>query len=165
VDRHARDYLNGIADGIPRMPRKLTQREVFADQVFRYLQLSSRVLFLLGALLGYHYFMLTGAAVGCAIGLGCGALMRRSMGIRGSGAEGFMTRRRERAGGARRGLLEIALEALRDNRFTQQKCQAICDAYEDFTRRASVCRTDEELSQAIATLDSQVKGISYGDSH
>jgi len=55
--------LSQLSDGIPRMPRKMSQREKCADQFYLYLQLGSRVLFIFSGILGYAWQGFVGVLV------------------------------------------------------------------------------------------------------
>ena len=118
------DNTSRLSDGIENMPRRMTQREKAADTLFLFLQLSSRLLFIVTALVGYSIHGVYSALIGAVLGYLVGIWMRRSMGIRGPNPnEGWLRRRRERAEGSRRGILEWVIEKLRANEFTQEKCR------------------------------------------
>ena len=130
--RPKKETFGELSDGIPQMPRKMTPREVFVDQLFLYFQIGSKILFLFAGVIGYVWYGGLGCILLSLAGYIVGRLMRRSMGIRGTDpTEGFFIRMRERADGSRRGFLEWFLERLRRTEFTKAKCKAIIDVYND----------------------------------
>lgn len=161
--RSAPEPERGLSDGIEQMPRPLTKAERRGDRLFLHLQVMSVVIVPLLPILGG----VTGGWIGAGVGLLTGVLgriwMRRSMGMRGSNPnDGFFIRKRERADGARRGLLEILIERVRQRPFTRTQCTAITKAWDDFRERLEAAASAEEKRALVADLDRRVKRISYG---
>jgi hypothetical protein len=85
------------------------------------------------------------------------------MGIRGSNAnDGFFIRMKERATGARRGILEALIEEVRHRPFTQEQCAGITNAWEDTRKRIEAATSVEEKRALLNALDVEIKRISYG---
>ena len=144
------------------MPRRMTPQEKAADTVYLYLQVSSRLLFILGALVGYWFHGVYTALVGAFAGYIIGIWMRRSMGIRGPDPEeGWFQRMRERAEGSPRGYLEWLIETIRANEFTKEKCRAICAAYDEAMDSLQLCSSQEDREAVQKKLDQTIKSISY----
>jgi len=151
--------LSELSDGVPRMPRRMTRREKQADQVYLFLQLTSQLLFVFTAIFGYAWSGFRIAAVLAFIGFIVGWWIRYSLGIR--GANGFFRRMCERAHGSRRGVLEWVIEKMRGNEFTQEKCKAICDAYENAMLRLRDAPDPATATRILEDLDKKVKEVSY----
>mgnify|MGYP006295646361 CR=1 FL=1 len=152
-----------LSDGIGRMPRRLTEAERKGDRLFLHLQIVSLVLFLLCPVLGAVLGGWPGAVIGLGIGWIVRVWMRRSMGHRGSNPdEGFFIRMRERANGARRGILEAVIEGVRQRPFTQEQCAAITKAWEDTRERIAATESAKEKRELINAFDAEIKRISYG---
>jgi hypothetical protein len=146
------------------MPRQFTQRERLADLFFYHLQFFSRYVFVLAALIGYYLDGWQGVLVGALLGLVFGWWMRRSMGLRPpAGPEGFFVRKRERANGSRRGVLEWSIEKLRVNELTPERCAEMCKVYDEAQAQLSSARTREERFRILKILDRRIKAISYGN--
>jgi hypothetical protein len=157
------EHQSDLSDGIDVMPRRLTDAERKGDRLFLHLQVISSVLLLLCPILGGELRGWTGAGIGLVVGWMVRAWMRHSMGLRGANPhDGFFIRMRERANGARRGILEAVIETVRQRPFTQGQCAAITRAW-DNTRQCLAGTTSEEEQRAlINAFDAQVKRISYG---
>jgi hypothetical protein len=85
------------------------------------------------------------------------------MGLRGSNShDGFFIRMKERANGARRGILEALIERVRKRPFTQEQCAAITEAWDETRPRLKAATTEEEKRALINALDVEIKRISYG---
>jgi hypothetical protein len=153
--------LSRLSDGVPRMPRRLTHREKCADQVYLYLQLGSRVLFVFAGILGYSWEGFPGATALAVTGYIVGWWIRRSLGIRRPKALGFFVRMCERAHGSRRGVLEWVIENMRENELTLQKCSAICDVYENAMMKLQNGADAATETRVLQDLDRRVKEISY----
>ncbi|MCD4811973.1 hypothetical protein K8R14_05275 [bacterium] len=152
----------GLSDGIPDMPRRMSSREMLTDQVFLYLQIGSQILFLFAGVIGYIWHGVLGAIALALVGYVVGRLLRRSMGIRGTNStEGFFVRMRERANGSRRGFLEWSLERLRRTHFTEVKCKAICDVYDDAMRKRRNSCDPSAQREILKNMDKRIKEISY----
>lgn len=152
-----------LSDGIELMPRQLTDAERRGDRLFLHLQVVSTVLLLLCPILGGVLRGWTGAGVGLVVGWLVRVWMRHSMGIRGSNPnDGFFIRKRERANGARRGILEAVVERVRQRPFTQAQCAAITTAWDETRQRIGATTSEEEKRALINALDAQIKRISYG---
>lgn len=157
------EHQSQISDGIERMPRRLTDAERRGDSLFLHLQVVSSVLLLLFPILGGVLRGWIGAAIGLVVGWMARLGMRHSMGLRGSNPhDGFFIRMRERANGARRGILEALIERVRQRTFTQGQCAAITQTWDE-TRQRLAATTSEEKKRALNALDAQIKRISYGD--
>jgi hypothetical protein len=157
------EHQTHLSDGIERMPRQLTDAERRGDRLFLHLQVVSSVLLLLCPLLGGVLGGWPGAATGLAVGWLARVWMRHSMGIRGSNPnDGFFIRMKERATGARRGILEALIEEVRQRPFTQEQCAAITNAREDTRKRIEAATSVEEKRELINALDVEIKRISYG---
>jgi formylglycine-generating enzyme len=152
-----------LSDGIERMPRRLTGSERRGNTLFRHLQVVSFVALPMFLILGAVQKGWSGAAVGLGAGWVVRTWMRRSMGMRSSNPDnGFFIRMRERANGARRGILEILIERLRQRPFTRDQCVAITQAWEETRRQMAAATTPEEKLALATKLDAEVKRISYG---
>jgi len=85
------------------------------------------------------------------------------MGLRGwNPNDGFFIRMRERANGARRGILETFIERVRRRSFTQEQCMAISKAWEDTRKLLEETTSQAEKRELINALDAEIKRISYG---
>lgn len=82
-------FLDG-SDGIPQIPRRITHREILAYQLYLFLQIASKILFLFTGVLGYIFHGILGSLVSALFGLVIGWLMRQSMGIRGYSLSGHL---------------------------------------------------------------------------
>ena len=156
--------LESLSDGISHMPRRLTARERLADHVFFYLLITSRFVFIVGGIVGY----VVNGLVGCVVLIGGGFLlgvwMRRSLGMRGPDQfHGYFRRIKERANGSRRGLLEWAIEVLRDSGYTISKCKAISEAYERAMTECHQVSSPVQQQTILQRLDVEVKRISYSN--
>lgn len=144
------------------MPRDFTRRERVADWLYIGLQVCSKLAFVVLGVLGYLYQSIFAAFVGVALGFLVGIWIWHSMGNRGWDAnEGFFLRMHERAEGSRRGVLEWVIEKIRGNEFSQAKCRAISDAYNEATQQLKLSRIDNERMTILRELDRKVKAISY----
>lgn len=151
-----------FSDGIPKMPRKMTSREKNADSLFLHLQIISRLIFIVTAILGYYLYQIAGAIFFAILGYIFGIMIRRSLGIRGKDPIiGFYIRMQERGSGSRRGILEWMIENARGNEFTQEKCQAITAAYNEARQELNHCSSKSEREEILEKLDEKVKSISY----
>lgn len=152
-----------ISDGIEQMPRRLTEAERRGDRLFLHLQVLSFVLLMLSPILGGVLSGWIGAALGLVFGWFARAWMRHSMGLRGSNPQdGFFIRMRERANGARRGLLEALIERVRRRPFTQEQCSVMTQAWDITHRRLAAVTSVEEKRALMNELDAKIKRISYG---
>jgi hypothetical protein len=152
-----------ISDGIERMPRQLTDAERRGDRLFLHLQVVSLLLLLLSPILGGVLSGWAGAAVGLVVGWFARIWMRHSMGLRGSNPhDGFLIRMRERANGARRGLLEALIEKVRRRPFRREQCAAMTQAWDETCQRLAVTTSEEEKRAIMNAFDAQIKRISYG---
>jgi hypothetical protein len=152
-----------LSDGIELMPRRLTDAECRGDRLFLHLQVVSSVLLLLCPILGGVLRGWTGAGIGLVVGWMVRVWMRHSMGLRGSNPhDGFFIRMRERANGARRGVLEAVIERVRQRPFTQGQCAAITQAWDETRQHLAGTRSEEEKRELINAFDAQIKRISYG---
>jgi hypothetical protein len=152
-----------LSDGIERMPRRLTEEERRGDRLYLHLQVSSFVLLLLLPILGGVLSGWIGAGIGLVVGWFARVWIRRSMGLRGSNPhDGFFIRMRERANGARRGLLEALIERVRRRSFTQKQCAAMTQAWDDTRQRLAATKSAEEKRALMKVLDADIKRISYG---
>lgn len=144
------------------MPRLLTTRERLADHLYFYLQIVSRFVFVLGAIVGYAFNGFIGC---CLLGVGgvlCGIWLRRSMGMRGIDPfHGYFQRIKERANGSRRGLLEWGIETMRGGGPTVCKCQAITKSYERAMDECRLTSSPAQQKAILQRLDAEVKLISY----
>jgi hypothetical protein len=85
------------------------------------------------------------------------------MGLRGLDPnDGWFIRMKERANGARLGILENLIERVRQRSFTREQCVAITKAWEDTGRRLEAAKSEEEKRELINALDAEVKNVSYG---
>jgi hypothetical protein len=161
VRTKAPDQLQ-LSDGIEQMPRRLTDAERRADHLFLHLQVISYVLLLLFPVLGYVQGGWTVGVVGLVVGWLIRVWIRYSMGIRGSDPnDGFFIRMKERAGGARRGILEILLESVRQRSFTQGQCTAIIKVWDNKRKLIEAATSEEEKIELLRELDAEIKRISY----
>ena len=157
------EHQTHLSDGIERMPRRLTDAERRGDRVFLHLQVVSSVLLLLCPVFGGVLGGWPGAAIGIVVGWLARVWMRHSMGLRGSNPDdGFFIRMKERANGARRGILEALIEGVRQRPFTQKQCAAITKAWEDTRERLAAATSVEEKRELINAFDAEIKRISYG---
>jgi hypothetical protein len=157
------EHQTHLSDGIERMPRQLTDAERRGDRLFLHLQVVSSVLLILFPVLGGVLGGWPGAATGLVVGWLARALMRHSMGLRGSNPnDGFFIRMKERASGARRGVLEALIESVRQRSFTQRQCAVITNAWDDTRKRIEAATSAEEKRELINSLDVEIKRISYG---
>jgi len=155
-----------LSDGIERMPRQLTDAERRGDRLFLHLQVVSSVLLLLWPVLGGVLGGWPGAASGLVAGWLVRVWMRHSMGIRGSNPnDGFFVRMKERATGARRGILEALIERIRQRSFTQGQCAAITNAWDETRKRIEAATSVEEKRELLNALDVEIKRISYGSGY
>lgn len=154
--------LSYLSDGIPQMPRRLTSRERISDQVYFFLQLSSRFVFIAGGIVGYAAWGGIGGVVLTLSGFLFGLWMRHSLGVRGPDQfHGFFNRMKERANGSRRGLLEWVIESIRGSGFTPTKCKSIAAAYELAMSQLSSTTSPGQQRAILQQLDVEVKRISY----
>jgi len=154
--------VQSLSEGIANMPRRMTSRERIGDIIFLNLQILSRILFIVAGLLGYYLYGIYGVFFLAIAGWVIGIWMRHSMGIRGPDSKkGFFVRMRERAQGAKRGILEWTLEKIRGNEFSQSKCVAITEAYDQAMAQLKRCTSPAEQRETIMRLDRRVKQISY----
>jgi len=157
------EHKSRLSDGIERMSRWLTDAERRGDRLFLHLQVVSSVLLLLFPVLGGVMGGWTGAALGVVAGWLARVWMRHSMGLRGSNPhDGFFIRMKERADGARRGVLEALIERVRQRPFTQRQCAAITQAWDEMRKRLSAATSEEEKRALINALDVEIKRHSYG---
>lgn len=158
-----KDYdLAFLSDGISNMPRQLTTREWLSDQLFFYLQMTSRFVFIFGGIIGYAINGLIDCVMLLTGGWLLGIWMRRSLGRRGSDPVlGYFRRIKERANGSRRGVLEWAIETVRGSGFTISKCQAITVAYEQAMKEYNSTNLPDQQQEILKRLDKEVKRISY----
>ena len=151
-----------LSDGIERMPRLLTDAERKADRLFLHLQILAIMVLFLSPILGGVIFGWAGIGIGLVFGLVVRIWMRRSMGLRGLNPnDGFFIRMRERANGARRGILEALIENIRQQPFTQEKCILITRAWDDMRKRIETMTSEEEKHELIKAFDAEIKRISY----
>jgi len=158
------EHQSRLSDGIERMPpqRWLTDAERRGDGLFLHLQVVSSLLLLLSPVLGGVLRSWPGAAIGLVFGWLARLWMRRSMGLRGSNPhDGFFIRMKERANGARRGILEALIEDVRQRPFTQRQCALIAQAWDEARLRLEATTSEEEKSRLINELDVKIKHISY----
>ncbi len=153
-----------LSDGIERMPRRLADAERRGDRLFLHLQIvSSVILLMLCPVLGGVLGGWPGATIGLVVGWFGRFWVRRSMGLRGSNPdEGFFIRMKERANGARRGILEALIERVRQRPFTQKQCTAITKAWDETHQRIEAVTSVEEKRELIKACDAEIKRISYG---
>jgi hypothetical protein len=152
-----------LSDGIERMPRRLTEAEHRGDKLFFHLQVASFGVLILFPILGGALRGWIGAGIGFVVGWIVRSWIRRSMGVRGSNPnESFFIRMRERAKGARPGMLEILIERVRQRTFTQRQCAEITEAWDQTRLQMEAAKSIEEKRQLMEKLDSQIKRISYG---
>lgn len=157
------EHQTHLSDGIERMPRQLTDAERRGDRLFLHLQVVSSVLLLLCPVLGGVLGGWPGTAIGLVVGWLVRVWMRHSMGIRGSNPkDGFFIRMKERATGARRGILETLIERVRQRSFTQGQCAAITKAWDNTRERIEAATSVEEKRRFINALDMEIKRILYG---
>jgi hypothetical protein len=157
------EHQTHLSDGIERMPRELTDAERRGDSLFLHLQVVSSVLLLLCPVLGGVLAGWSGAATGLVVGALVRVWMRHSMGIRGSNPnDGWFIRMKERATGARRGILEALIERVRQRPFTQEQCVEITNAWDNIRKRIEAATSADEKRQLINALDAEIKRISYG---
>jgi hypothetical protein len=157
------EHQSHLSDGIELMPRRLTDAERKGDGLLLHLQVISSVLLLLCPILGGVLGGWIGAAIGLVVGWLTRVWMRHSMGLRGSNPhDGFFIRMKERANGARRGILEALIERVRRRPFTQGQCAAIAQALDETRRRLAATTSEEEKRALINAFDAQIKRISYG---
>jgi hypothetical protein len=158
------DHNSSLSDGIERMPRHLTEAEQRGDRLFLHLQIVSKMLFLLFPVLGVVLRGWVGAILGLAVGLLVWFGMRHSMGLRGLDPnDGWFIRMKERANGARRGILEALIERVRQRCFTPEQCVAITKAWEDTRRQLEAAKSEDEKRKLLNALDAEVKRVSYGE--
>ena len=69
---------------------------------------------------------------------------------------------KERATGARRGILETLIERVRQRSFTQGQCAAITKAWDNTRERIEAATSVEEKRRFINALDMEIKLILYG---
>jgi hypothetical protein len=152
-----------LSDGIERMPRRMTEAEHRGDKLFFHLQVASSVVLVLFPILGGVLRGWIGAGIGLVVGWMVRIWVRRSMGLRGSNPnDGFFIRMRERAKGARPGMLETLIERVRQRTFTQRQCAEITEAWNQTRLQMEAAKSIEEKRQLMEKLDSQIKRISYG---
>ncbi len=152
-----------LSDGIELMPRRLTDGERSGDRLFLHLQVLSSVFLLMCPALGGVLRGWLGGGIGLIVGWMVRTWMRRSMGLRGSNPnDGFFIRMRERANGARRGILEAMIENVRHRQFNREQCIAITRAWDETGQRLAGITSQEEKRALINALDAKVKRISYG---
>ena len=157
------EHKPSLSDGIERMPRRLTDAERRGDSLFLQLQVVSSVLLILSPVLGGVLGGWTGATVGLVAGWLARVWMRHSMGLRDMNPhDGFFIRVKERANGARRGILEALIERVRQRSFTREQCVAITKAWDETRRRLDATTSVEERRGLINTFDAEIKRISYG---
>jgi hypothetical protein len=157
------EHHTHLSDGIERMPRRLTDAERRGDRLFLHLQVVTSVLPLLCPVLGGVLGGWPGAARGLVVGWLARVWMRHSMGLRGSNPnDGFFIRMRERANGARRGILEAAIERVRQRPFTQEQCAAMTQAWDETRQRLAAATSEEEKRELFDAFDAQIKRISHG---
>jgi hypothetical protein len=151
-----------MSDGIERMPRRLTDAEHRGDRLYLHLQVLATAILLLSPVLGGVLGGWTGAGIGLVFGGVTRVWMRCSMGLRGSNPhDAFFIRMRERARGARCGILEALIEKVRRRQFTQVQCVAITKAWDDTRERLEMAASVEERRQLLNALDAEIKRISY----
>ncbi len=163
VSRTKVKHQPNLSDGIERMPRRLTDAERKGDRLFLHLQVVSSVLLLFSPVLGGVLGGWTGAAIGLLIGWVTRAWMQHSMGLRGSKPnDGFFIRMKERANGARLGVLEALIEKVRQRSFTKEQCVAITRAWDETREQLERTTSVEQKRELMNTFDEQIKRISYG---
>jgi hypothetical protein len=163
TSRTKAEHQPRLSDGIERMPRWLTEAERRGDRLFLHLQVVSFALLLLFPVLGGVMGGWTGAAIGLVAGWLARIWMRHSMGLRGSNPhDGFFIRMKQRANGARRGILEALIERVRQRPFTQGQCAAITQAWDEMGKRLAATTSEEEKRALINALDVEIKRLSYG---
>ena len=144
------------------MPRKISKQEKLADTLYGLLVIGSYILFIIGGLCGYLIYQLYGSILFAMLGYGAGLWIRRCLGMRGRGrTAGFFMRMRERANGARPGLLERWLESLSGTRLTQAKCRSITLAREKAVKQLRQSESTPEKNQILADLDKSIQRILY----
>ncbi|MBN1569126.1 MAG: hypothetical protein JXA73_14850 [Acidobacteria bacterium] len=157
------EHRTQLSDGIKRMPCRLTDAERRGDRLFLHLQVISSVILLLCPVLGGVLDGWLGAAIGLVVGWFARVWMRHSMGLRSSNPnDGFFIRMKERANGARRGILEVLIERVRQRSFTRVQCVAIAKAWDETRERIEAATSVEEKRELINALDVEIKRISYG---
>jgi len=148
---------------IELMPRRLTDGERSGDRLFLHLQVLSSVFLLMCPALGGVLRGWLGGGIGLIVGWMVRTWMRRSMGLRGANPnDGFFIRMRERANGARRGVLDAVIENVRHRQFNREQCIAITRAWDETGQRLARITSQEEKRALINALDAKVKRISYG---
>ncbi|MGE5221472.1 MAG: hypothetical protein ACM3PY_03485 [Omnitrophica WOR_2 bacterium] len=140
-----------------------TDRQRFAGALFIALQVISWLLVFIGAVSGYLIYQFYGLILGTILGYTAGIWLRRSLGIRGRKATtGFFARIRERALGARPGLLEWLVERIGQDELTQDRCRAITQAHEKAVQRLKQTASRQEQNKILADLDRRVRHIITG---
>ncbi len=140
--------------------RRGSRREKLADALFLTLWAASYLLFIAGGIAGYLTSRFYGMILFTVLGYGIGIWMRRSLGLRGRKATtGFFTRMRERAQGAKPGLLEWLIEKVGGTPFTQARCRAVVEAQERAVRQLKRLDTPAEQNKVLAELDRRVRSI------
>jgi hypothetical protein len=123
----------------------------------------SYFLFLIGGLVGYALNRFYGLVIFGSLGYLVGVWMRRSLGLRGrKTTTGFFQRMRERAQGARPGLLEWGLEKISGHEFTRSKCERVAQTHARAVKQLKQSGSSEEQNRILADLDQRVKKILYG---
>jgi hypothetical protein len=146
--------------GASAVPRSTTGRAKLAEALYLFLFILSYILFAVAGLLGYLFRQAYGLAIFGLLGYGAGVWIRRSLGLRGrKRTTGFFMRMRERAQGARPGLLEWLLEKVSGREVTQAKCKAVVLAYEKSVKGLKGAKTTEEQNKILAELDRRVQQI------
>jgi hypothetical protein len=143
--------------GSAAAPRVQTKRQRLAERLFLALQVLSLSLFLVGAVLGYYFYQFSGLILFGALGYLAGVWMRRSLGIRGQKATtGFFQRMRERAQGAKPGLLEWLLEKVGQDHLTQARCREIVQVYDKAVSQLKREKSTQAQNKILADLDRKV---------
>jgi hypothetical protein len=157
---HAPTRIPQLYYGASAAPRSTTGREKLAEALYGFLLIASYALFAAAGLLGFLLRQAYGLVLGTLLGYAAGIWIRRSLGLRGrKRTTGFFMRMRERAQGARPGLLEGLLEMISGRAFTQAQCKAVVQTYEKAVRGLKGARTPEEKNKILAELDRRVQQI------
>ena len=69
---------------------------------------------------------------------------------------------KERANGARPGILEALIERVRQRPFTQKQCAVITEAWDETRQRTEAATSVEEKRELINACEAEIKRISYG---
>jgi hypothetical protein len=148
---------------LPAIPWNSSIRDKIADALLALFVLSSRLLFIVGGIVGNVYAGGKGLVIGIFAGGVVGFWIRRSVGIRGRDlTHGFFIRMSQRGVGSSPALLEWLVEKVRGQEITAYQCRLIASAYAEFQRALQACGSVEERDELCKTLTRSVRAALYG---